>query len=393
MTSIQTEPIMPNSTLAAAGGFVEPTQLVEQSAPCHRRLLNAKGAYSTRFVRQAMIDSIEGFSVATDPYQKPEVGDVVVARVTAIGHHQRLEGPVSRRKTLFVDDEIIVAYGSRYAPDQFEAFIPDNLGPTNLVAAGGMASSVVSKHASTAKATSLQPIGLLTKGGKRVNLRDFAPYCIKDEALVAPRDAEATKPSVVLVFGSSMNAGKSETVARLVKGLDRAGLHVVAAKATGTGAGNDPNRFRDAGAKTVLDFTDFGYPATFRLPYSEIKSILFKLHAVLASKNPDVMVIEIADGLFQPDTAALIQDKDVQALTDRVVYASVDALGAVTGANKLLELGFDLAAVSGVLTASPLGAREAAVAVPVEVVNTFDLEKAEVAQKLAFSAGTNRGAN
>jgi hypothetical protein len=36
-------------------------------------------------------------------------------------------------------DAIIVAYGHRYAPDQFEAYVPEDLGPCHLVAGGGVA--------------------------------------------------------------------------------------------------------------------------------------------------------------------------------------------------------------------------------------------------------------
>lgn len=356
-----------------------PVFLEEQPAPDTKALLNAKASYSTRFVHAEMVKNIEGFSVTTDPYQNPSIGDVVIARVTSLGHHKRLEGPGSRRQHMFVGDEIIVAYGSRYAPDQFEAFLPENLAPTNLVAAGGMASTVSSHHSRISRATSLQPIGLLNYNGKRVNLKDFAPHSV--EPVIHNQNIDA---KVILVFGSSMNSGKSEVVTRIVKGLDRAQLKVVAGKATGTGSGNDPLKFADAGAQKVLDFTDFGYPSTFRVSYNEIRAILINMHAALAAESPDVIVIEIADGLFQPDTARLINDPAVHSLTDRVVYASADSLGAVTGTAKLQDAGFDVACLSGVVTSSPLARREANEAISVDVINTFDFDKAHIAQSLVY---------
>ena len=39
----------------------------------------------------------------------PQPGEVVLARVTRIGQHKRLESPVSRRQILFPGDEIVVA--------------------------------------------------------------------------------------------------------------------------------------------------------------------------------------------------------------------------------------------------------------------------------------------
>jgi hypothetical protein len=47
----------------------------------------------------------------------PRAGDLVLARVTRIGHHTRIELPSGRRAELHLGDEIVVAYGSRYAPD------------------------------------------------------------------------------------------------------------------------------------------------------------------------------------------------------------------------------------------------------------------------------------
>lgn len=356
-----------------------PKFLEEQTAPTTAQLLKAKAAYSTRYVHAEMLENIDDFTVTTDPHQNPSIGDVVIARVTSLGHHKRLEGPGSRRQHMFIGDEIIVSYGSRYAPDQFEAFLPENLAPTNLVAAGGMASTVRSHHARISRATALQPIGLLNYKGKRVNLKDFAPH--STEPVIHNTDSQA---QVILVFGSSMNSGKSEVVTRILKGLDRSGLKAVAGKATGTGSGNDPLKFADAGAQKVLDFTDFGYPSTYRVAYNEIRAILINMHAALSAQEPDVIVIEIADGLFQPDTARLINDPAVHAITDRVVYASADSLGAVTGTAKLQEVGFDVACVSGVVTSSPLALREAAEAISVDVVDTFDFDKAHIAQRLVY---------
>lgn len=346
------------------------------------RLLAAKAAYTTRFVHAALTTNPGAFTVETDPTQKPQPGDVVLAQVTNIGQHKRLESPQSRRQMLFIGDEVLVAYGSRYAPDQFEAFIPEDLSATNLVAAGGMAATVTAQHANISKATQLQPIGLLTRNGHTVNLADYAPHHVSPTPI--PDATETTTPKVILVFGSSMNSGKSATVASLVKGIARSGLRVAAGKATGTGSGNDPNSFADAGAETVLDFTDFGHPSTFTLPYEQIKAILLSLRAELVATAPDVIVIEVADGLFQPETARLLTDKDVQAGTDRVVYASVDALGSVAGAETLQTAGLDLAAVTGVMTASPLATREAAAALPVNVINTFDLAQPEIARAVVF---------
>jgi len=99
----------------------------------------------------------------------------VLAAIESIGQHARIEQRDGRRATLFPGDEVVVAYGHRYAPDQFEAAIPEDLGPCELVAAGGVAARVQSAHGRMSEATRLTPVGLLADGaGRRLNVRDGA---------------------------------------------------------------------------------------------------------------------------------------------------------------------------------------------------------------------------
>ncbi|MGO3503681.1 MAG: DUF1611 domain-containing protein, partial [Brachybacterium tyrofermentans] len=86
------------------------------------RIERAKHAFSTRNVG-AFLRRAQGIDLLTEGHT-PQAGEVVLARVTSIGHHKRLESPVSRRQILFPGDEIVVAYGSRYAADQFLALVP-----------------------------------------------------------------------------------------------------------------------------------------------------------------------------------------------------------------------------------------------------------------------------
>ena len=98
-----------------------------------QRLDQAKWAYTTRRINQQQPMQLLHGSLC------PEAGDLVLARVEELGQHKRLELVSSRRATLFEGDEIVVAYGNRYAPDQFEGIVPDHLGACRLVAAGGVA--------------------------------------------------------------------------------------------------------------------------------------------------------------------------------------------------------------------------------------------------------------
>lgn len=345
-----------------------------------QRLRRVKKSYTTRYAAAAIDADPHSYSLLTGADVTPTAGDLVVARVVEIGKHTRLEGPGSRRQLLFPGQEILVAYGDRYAADQFLAEVPADLGRCHLVAAGGVAGTVIEQHASVGDPTVIEPLGLLAEGAGKVTLGRHAPYSILGaERAAVPRSG---RPRVIAVLGTSMNSGKSTTVACLVNGLHNAGLVVSAGKATGTGAGNDANIFRDADATRVLDFTDFGLPSTYRLGADLVRDLWSSIVDALATDGPDVVVVEIADGVYQDETAGLLASPAFAATVDGVVFAAQDALGAAAGVAELHRNDLPVLAVSGLLTASPLASGEARAALPVDVVDTYDLCRADVAAAL-----------
>lgn len=357
---------------------VSSTMAVRRQALSARRLRRAKAAYTTRYVAREIAADPEGFELRSRPGMKPRSGDVVVARVEEIGQHTRIEMPDSRRALLFPGDEVILAFGNRYAPDQFEAEVPDSLASAHLVAAGGVAGRMVSRHARVEDPTMIEPLGLLYRNGEVVTLRSRAPFDIGQ----VPVSVTGTTTPVVAVLGTSMNSGKSTTVGALVRGLTAAGLDVAAGKVTGTGAGGDSRLFGDSGAGRVLDFTDFGYPSTYLLDFAEVRGLLAAIVAALTEDEPDIIVLEIADGIFQQETARLLSDPLFARLVNVVVFAAVDAIGAYAGRQLLADRGVRVAAVSGVLTSSPLALREAQSAVDVPVIVTDDLAQPGVTMPL-----------
>ena len=324
------------------------------------RLMRAKSAYTARHVpRDRMHRLLKNAG--------PVAGDLVLARVARLGQHEHIEQPSGRRARLWQGDEIIVAYGNRYAPDQFDAYVPDDLGPCHLVAGGGVAARVVAQHGAMKQATQIVPLGLLADlAGDPLNLADWALPLVR---LTRP------KPRVLAVLGSSMNAGKTTTAAAMIRGLTQAGHAVGAAKVTGTGAGGDRWAMVDAGARIVLDFTGAGHPSTFGLSPQQLAGLLDLLVGHLAGANVETVVVELADGLLQDDTSALVGSETFRRLVDGIVFASNSAMGAMSGADWLRARNLPLLAISGVLTTSPLAAREAAKATGLPVLSRHDLSQ------------------
>lgn len=338
------------------------------------RLRLASWAFTTRRVPQGAA------CVILPPRGKPEAGDLVIARVDAIGHHGDLHLVNGRRRHLFVGDEVVVAYGNRYASNQFEALVPETLGPCHLVAGGGMAARAISWHVSVSRGpTAITPIGLLAgTDGKRLNLRAFALEPVK-----TPSDY---RPTAIAVVGTSMDSGKTQSAVHLVRGMIAAGLRVGYAKVTGTGAGGDYFWLKDAGADPVLDFTDVGMASTYRARPEEVEEALIHLVDHVAARGVDAMVIEIADGVLQKETATLVASAAFTRRVGGIVLAAQDSMGALAGYQWLRERPTPVLALSGVLTAAPLQIAEAREATGLPIHDREGLASADVSLELLGQA-------
>ena len=321
------------------------------------RLQNAKWAYTTRRVAADRATTL----IRTG--RAPRVGDLVLARITKIGHHKRIELTNGRRARLFVGDAVVVVYGNRYAPDQFEAVIPHDMRACDLVAAGGLAARLTFRHEAVKAPTAIKPVGLVADDNGVV-------FNLKAAAIPHNPRIDRPLPPVVAVVGSSMNAGKTTTAAHLVSGLTRSGYAVSAGKVTGTGAGGDIWFMRDAGARHVADFIDVGHPSTYLLTPVEVRQALVTLLTHLNQPETDFIVIEVADGLHQAETAHLVSSDIFAHHVDGVIYASADTLGAVYGVGLLEKWGVRALAISGQITRSPLGIREIQDAVDIPILGT-----------------------
>ncbi len=337
------------------------------------RLAGAKRAYTTRHVP---MEDLAGLLAGPDV--APRAGDLVLARVQRVGKHAALELAHSRRATMFVGDEVLVAYAARYAPDQFLAEVPCDLGPCHLAASGGVAANVIARHGSVAAPTELVPLGLLVDPqGERVNVSRFA----------LPRGPRnGPRPLTIASLGTSMNAGKTTTAAYLISGLAAAGLRVGGAKITGTGSGNDSNLLLDAGAALVLDFTDAGHSSTFGLDLPALEAILDAVQTRMHAERVDVLVMEIADGLLQRETELLLRSAYARQRIDACLFSSGEAMGAIAGVHWLRDQKIPVLALAGTITRSPLARMEAEHAVGLKAMGLDELCSAGYARELLARA-------
>jgi len=329
------------------------------------RLKRAKWAYTTRRVdRQKAVGMLTDLLI-------PRAGDLVLARVESIGHHRRLELTTSRRAEMFEGDEIVVAFGNRYAPDQFEGIVPESLESCRLVAAGGVAARILNRHRRMKRPTKILPLGLLADAdGNRINLHDFRMH---------QTEGVTEKPLTLAVAGTSMNSGKTTACANLVKGMVRRRLKVAAAKLTGTGAGADYRILVDAGAEPVYDFIDAGYVSTYRIGDDALHDVVKVLCGHLEKSGVNIVIMEIADGLLQRETAKLFNMSEFTSRLNGIIFAANDALGAQSGVSRFTSCGLPVIGSTGVLTSSPLATRETEATTGLPVYQTDSLRRALVA--------------
>jgi hypothetical protein len=279
----------------------------------------------------------------------PVIGDVLLCEVVSPSLHGRVETADGRRARLYPGDLIACAVGSRYATSLLEG-VGEIDGPViDLLSASGLCGKCVGRNEKAARPTRLRVLAQAFVGDQPLNLSSLA--------LPSPPVACA-EPAWVVVVGSAMDSGKTTACASLIQGLHSSGYRVGAAKVTGTASARDFGSFQDAGADPVLDFLDVGLPSTAGCSPAELRRVIAALVGHLRARPLHAAVLEVADGLLQSETAVVIGELGERLERPRAVLTARESLAAVAGVERLVAMGYEVAAVSGVLTNSPLASRE-----------------------------------
>lgn len=331
-------------------------------------------------------------------FQKPRVGQLLVAEVLQLGKHTKLESREATTAHIFPGDRIVGAFGNRYATDHFEGYVPDRpVDECDMLSVAGVCGVVVSRHADLGPPTRLRVLGLVTdQEGRPLDQRAFG---LRPTIADGARDAHSTgrgaagNAELIVVVGASMNSGKTTVAGTLVRALRQAGRRVAAAKLTGTAAGKDAGYYASCGADPVLDFTDAGYPSTYMLGLDELLTAHRTLLGHLRATGPDYVVFEIADGIFQRETRMLLESAAFRADVDHVFFAANDSLSAACGVGRLRDYGLPLRATSGMITRSPLATREAVEVTGVPCLGIEELVGGAALERLGIGlAGHPNGA-
>lgn len=311
---------------------------------------------------------------------QPQSGDVAIFRVLEIGKHKAIQGESGKNHYIFPGDLIMATFGNRYASNQIEGYVPDSYQEEyHLLGQGGVVGTVSSMHAKLQAVgpTRLKLVGYATRSGSQV---------INTHYLTTQRskfDPNRHRPyQVILSLGASMDSGKTTTAAYLCRGLRNGGQKVAYIKLTGTVYSKDKRFVKDCGAHVVTDFSALGYPSTFMYEVEELLDVFEGLTKRVETENPDVIVVEIADGLLQRETSMLLKHTAFRSVVDHVILSCGDSLSVLSGLNFLENLGLQPFAIAGMLNTSPLMVQEVRNSVTIPVLGLDELMDRKVDRHL-----------
>ncbi len=159
---------------------------------------------------------------------------------------------------------------------------------------------------------------------------------------------------VVALAGTCMDSGKTAAACAIVSRLRHRGLHVAACKATGVSLRRDILAMQDAGAAETTIFSDLGIVTTTA---ENGPALTRTLLTNLAADKPDVIVLELGDGLLGAyGVEAILSDASIRDALTAVALCANDPVAAWGGA-KILREQFDIepAVVTGPATDNAVG--------------------------------------
>lgn len=283
------------------------------------------------------------------PIHTPEVGDLVVVRVVREApSYNQLELVSGRLARLVEGDLVVGALGNRRALKGFVGEVPSRLEAgdiLHILNLGGVIGQLKGGLASLGRPTEVEYLGTVVDDSGVVNL---------NRTVLAPLSLPAKDIPLVMVAGTCMHAGKTQAAAELIRQLTRAGHKVAAAKLSGVACQRDLLAMQDNGAVATASFLDCGLPSTVDI--DDIAPIARHIVAHLMHQDPDVIVVELGDGIlggYNVDT--LLKDEGLAALRAALVFCAGDFVGVHGGLTLLKALGIGIDAVAGAATDSPMG--------------------------------------
>ena len=289
-----------------------------------------------------------------------EEGILVAARVlNSKSRYNQLELTSGRMATVNQGDVIVGALGHRKALRGYSGHLPTKLKPGDTIQIlniGGVLGICDSANPDVGAPFNCEVLGTVLSFpflGERIGVPARAGAAtLEDEP---PIDTAGVP--VVALAGTCMDSGKTAAACAIVSRLRHLGMHVAACKATGVSLRRDVLAMEDAGATDTMIFSDFGIVTTTAENGRQLTRALL---TELAQKEPDVIVLELGDGLLGAyGVGAILSDAEIRATLTAVVLCANDPVSAWGGVQLLRnEFSIEPVVVTGPATDNDVGVQQ-----------------------------------
>jgi len=281
----------------------------------------------------------------------PSIGNVCVVRALEEKKvYDKIELVTGRMAKVSRGDIIAGALGRRSALQGFVGTVPSTIAPhdtLHILNLGGVLGIAQSFNPAYGAPLQVEVLGMVVKNDTILNTHDTA--------LPLNDHFEGDIPLIV-VAGTTMNSGKTIVAARIIRELSWKGYRVCAAKVSGIAALKDIFTMEDHGAVKALSFLDFGYPST--VATNNISQIAKSAYNRLLSYNPDVIVMELGDGLFgEYGVFGFYEDNEVRTHIGCNVICATDQVGTRGAYEALRRIGVSINIISGPVTDNLVGTK------------------------------------
>jgi hypothetical protein len=302
-----------------------------------------------------------------------EEGILVAVRVlNNKTRYNQLELTSGRMATVVQGDIVVGALGHRKALRGYSGHLPSELsiGDTiQLLNIGGVLGLCDSANPDVGPPFNCEVLGTVLHfpylGERigvpaRVGARKFDPDASLDTQGVP----------VVALAGTCMDSGKTAAACAIVGRLRHLGFEIAACKATGVSLRRDINAMEDAGARETMIFSDLGIVTTTAANGPALTRALL---SDLAQNRPDVIVLELGDGLIGAyGVEAILSDEAIRKTLTAVILCANDPVSAWGGAKILREqYGIEPTLVTGPATDNAVGVDQIAERLGLKAINAL----------------------
>ncbi|NIV17623.1 MAG: hypothetical protein GWN47_04260 [Woeseiaceae bacterium] len=289
-----------------------------------------------------------------------EEGVLVAVRVrNNKTRYNQLELTSGRMATVNQGDVVVGALGHRKALRGYSGHLPEKLkaGDTiQLLNIGGVLGICDSANPDVGPPFDCEVLGTVLHFpylGERIGV----PARAGEKALDADASLNTQGVPVVALAGTCMDSGKTAAACAIVGRLRHLGKHVAACKATGVSLRRDILAMEDAGASKSMIFSDLGIVTTTAQNGPALTRTLL---TSLAEHKPDVIVLELGDGLLGAyGVDAILSDEAIRQALTVVILCANDPVSAWGGAKILRETyRIEPAVVTGPATDNDVGVNQ-----------------------------------